>query len=97
MLAFALSLVSSVPQLLTSLRRPTDQPSSLSVSAWVMRCASQASWLFYAIVVHDLPVTVSAVFILTSAVLILAVETRRRATTPSTCSSTAVAVPAQVT
>jgi uncharacterized protein with PQ loop repeat len=78
LLAFGIGLFSSLPQLVTSLRRPADEPSSLSVSAWLLRCGSQVLWLFYAIVVHDLPVTISATVSFSSAVLILAVEARRR-------------------
>lgn len=78
LLAFAIGLVSSWPQLITSLTRPAHVPSAVSISAWLMRCASQAAWLFYALVLHDLAVTIAATVTLTSALVILAVELKRR-------------------
>lgn len=78
LLAFAIGLVSSWPQLVTSLTRPAHVPSAVSISAWLMRCGSQVAWLFYALVVHDLAVTIAATVTLTSALVILAVELRRR-------------------
>ena len=51
---------------------------SLSISAWLMRCGSQSLWLWYAVVLHDVPVTISATVTLSSAIVILAVEARRR-------------------
>jgi uncharacterized protein with PQ loop repeat len=81
LLAFAIGLVSSWPQLITSLTRPVHVPSAVSISAWLMRCASQAAWLFYALVLHDLAVTIAATVTLTSALVILAVELRRRPAT----------------
>jgi uncharacterized protein with PQ loop repeat len=77
LLAFGIGVISSWPQLLTSLRRPVGTPSSLSISAWWMRCLSQASWLFYAVVLHDVAVTISAVFLITTAALVLGIEHRR--------------------
>jgi uncharacterized protein with PQ loop repeat len=78
LLAFAIGLVSSWPQLITSLTRPVHVPSAVSISAWLMRCASQAAWLFYALVLNDLAVTIAATVTLTSALVILAVELKRR-------------------
>ena len=78
LLAFAIGLVSSWPQLITSLTRPVHVPSAVSISAWLMRCASQAAWLFYALVLHDLAVTIAATVTLTSALVILTVELKRR-------------------
>jgi uncharacterized protein with PQ loop repeat len=79
LLAFSIGLTSAWPQLLTSLTRPAGVPSALSISAWLMRCGSQTAWLFYAVVLHDLAVTISATFTLTSAIIILSVELRRNA------------------
>lgn len=78
LLAFGIGLFSALPQLITSLRRPADEPSSLSISAWLMRCGSQSLWLWYAVVLHDVAVTISATVTLSSAIVILAVEARRR-------------------
>lgn len=78
LLGFGIGLTAVWPQLVISLTRPAGEPSALSVSAWLMRAASQSAWLFYALVLHDTAVTVAATFTLASAVLILAVEHRRR-------------------
>lgn len=77
LLAFSIGLTAAWPQLVTSLTRPADVPSAVSTSAWLLRCASQLAWLCYALVLHDLTVTISATFTLASAITILAVELRR--------------------
>jgi uncharacterized protein with PQ loop repeat len=82
LLAFGVGLGSAWPQLLTSLRRRPGTPSAVSISAWLMRCGSQFAWLCYAIVLHDVAVTISASFILTSALVILTLELRRSVTDP---------------
>jgi hypothetical protein len=51
-------------------------PSAVSIGAWLLRCVSQVSWLFYAIVIADLSVTISACTLLSSAILVLAFERR---------------------
>ncbi|MEO8889377.1 MAG: PQ-loop domain-containing transporter [Jatrophihabitantaceae bacterium] len=95
LLAFGIGLTSALPQLRTSLRRPAGVPSAVSTSAWLMRCGSQSAWLCYALVLHDLTVTISATFTLAGAILILAVESRRSAAVPVQLRSTeALACPA---
>jgi uncharacterized protein with PQ loop repeat len=83
LLAFGIGLTSAWPQLLTSLRRRAGTPSAVSISAWLMRCGSQSAWLCYAVVLHDVAVTISASFTLTSALVILTVELRRTVTDPA--------------
>jgi uncharacterized protein with PQ loop repeat len=79
--AFGIGLISAVPQTIRSLTRPQPQTSAVSVLTWVLRAASQISWLFYALVLHDITVTISATFILiTSTVLILSESSRRAPT-----------------
>ncbi len=77
-LGFGIGLFSAVPQLIKSMRRPGHQLSAVSVPAWVLRGISQACWLFFAVVVGDLAVTISASFILTSSALLVVCELGRR-------------------
>lgn len=77
-LALAVVMASSWPQTLQSLIRTDRAASAVSLGAWAMRAASQVAWLFYALVMGDVPVTVGAIVTLTSALLLLAAETRRR-------------------
>jgi len=77
-LGFGIGLVSAVPQTIESLTRPYDEASAVSIPAWALRAASQVSWLTYAIARGDLTVTISATFILASALLLVATERRRR-------------------
>jgi uncharacterized protein with PQ loop repeat len=79
---FLLAAVSGVPQIVVSLTRRV-QTSAVSALTWVLRIASQACWLFYALVLRDVVVAVSASFILASAALVLvAVRARRPAAVP---------------
>jgi uncharacterized protein with PQ loop repeat len=80
---FAIGLISGLPQLVLSLTRRRGD-SAVSLLTWALRVASQACWLFYAVVVGDPVVAVSAAFLLTSAALVLVVElVRQPATAPA--------------
>jgi uncharacterized protein with PQ loop repeat len=77
LVAFGIGLVSTIPQTITSLtRRARD--SAVSLLAWAMRVASQGCWLLYALALHDHVVTISALVLLTNALLILVTERMRR-------------------
>lgn len=79
LVGLAIGLVSGIPQLVVSLsRRATD--SAVSLLAWALRIACQSCWLFYAIVIGDAVVTLSASFLLTNAALVLAAELMPRRT-----------------
>jgi uncharacterized protein with PQ loop repeat len=79
-LALSIGLVSAWPQTLESIARArSGGESAVSVSAWTLRAMSQICWLGYAVVLHDVPVTVAASVTLTSAVALLLVEVRRQA------------------
>jgi uncharacterized protein with PQ loop repeat len=73
------ALVSAVPQTVKSLSRRVPGASAVSLLAWLLRAASQLCWLTYAIAVNDGTVTIAAVFILSSALVVLAGELSRRA------------------
>lgn len=78
--AFGFGLVSSWPQTVESVARArSGGQSAVSVSAWVLRAASQLCWLIYALVLHDLPVTIAASVTLTSALALVVAETRHQA------------------
>jgi uncharacterized protein with PQ loop repeat len=77
LVAFSIGGCSSWPQVVASFTRDAGLPSAVSIGAWLLRCASQVAWLFYAVVIHDLPVTISACTLLASAILVLALERRR--------------------
>jgi uncharacterized protein with PQ loop repeat len=73
------ALVSSVPQTVRSLRsRGGQSASAVSLPSWVLRVGSQVCWLSYAVVLHDLTVTISAAFILSSALVLIGSELSRR-------------------
>jgi uncharacterized protein with PQ loop repeat len=72
-----IGVVSGLPQLVSSLRR-TAAASAVSPLTWALRVASQASWLSYGLMLHDLVVAFSAVFLLTNALAVLLLETARR-------------------
>ena len=77
--AIAIGLVSGLPQTAASLRgRRSGGGSAVSLLTWSIRVACQASWLFYAVMVHDLTVTVSAIVLLSNAVAIVLLESTRR-------------------
>lgn len=74
-IGFSFGLVSSWPQLYDSIgnwrRRVT---SGVSIPTWLLRVASQASWLAYGLGTHDTPVTIGAVVSLTTATGLLTLE-----------------------
>ena len=72
-----IGVVSGLPQLVRSLRRSGAQ-SAVSPLTWALRVASQAAWLSYGLMLHDLVVVFSATFLLTNALLVLLLETTRR-------------------
>jgi uncharacterized protein with PQ loop repeat len=76
-LAFAIGLTAAWPQTLESFSRVHEAQSAVSVPAWLLRAGSQACWLYYAVAMHDLTVTIAATVTLLSALLLLAIETRR--------------------
>jgi uncharacterized protein with PQ loop repeat len=76
--AIAMAIVSTMPQTIKSLLRKNVAVSAVSPMSWVLRIVSQASWLSYAITLHDMTVAVSAVVILGNAVVVLVRETSRR-------------------
>ena len=76
--AFALGIVSMLPQTVRSLRRAAGEVSGVSVPTWVLFCVSQACWLVYAMGVHDVVVTVSASWIIASSFAISTSELRQR-------------------
>ena len=77
---FSIGLVSIWPQLYDSVGNWRARAnSSVSVSTWVLRVASQVCWLGYAVMASDVPVFVSACVSLTLAVVLVALETAARA------------------
>jgi uncharacterized protein with PQ loop repeat len=78
LVAFGIGLVSAIPQTVTSLGRRRGE-SAVSLLTWVLRVASQGCWFFYAVVLHDRVVTISAAFLLLNALVILVAERVRRA------------------
>jgi uncharacterized protein with PQ loop repeat len=78
LLGFAIGLVSGLPQIAQTLARNRAESSAVSLLAWWLRAGSQACWLGYALVLHDVTVLVSAAFLLTSALVVVAGELARR-------------------
>jgi uncharacterized protein with PQ loop repeat len=78
--AFGIGLVSAVPQLITSIAGRQRTDSGVSVLSWLLRAASQVAWLIYALALHDVVVTISATFILASALVLVLIELSRRST-----------------
>ena len=78
-LAFGIGLAAALPQTLTSFARAGADESAVSIPAWLMRAGSQAAWLLYAILLSDVAVAVAASVTLASALLLLAIESRRPA------------------
>jgi uncharacterized protein with PQ loop repeat len=76
----AIGVVSGLPQLVRSVRR-TAAVSAVSATTWALRVASQGCWLSYGVMLGDLVVVFSALFLLTNALIVLALETARRPTT----------------
>jgi uncharacterized protein with PQ loop repeat len=78
-LAFSIGLFSSIPQLLDSVHTwRIGATSAVSVSSWTLKIASQVAWLGYGIGVGDRPVLISACVTLTSAALLVFLETSAR-------------------
>jgi uncharacterized protein with PQ loop repeat len=77
-IAFGIGIVSMFPQTVRSLRRAAGEVSAVSVATWVLFGVSQACWLVYALLVDDLVVTISACWILASALVISSSELRQR-------------------
>ncbi len=75
---FGIGLVSTLPQTIRSLTRPAGDPSAVSVATWALQGISQASWLAYALVRHDLTVSISASVLLTTAIVLVISESRVR-------------------
>jgi uncharacterized protein with PQ loop repeat len=73
-LGFGIGLISGVPQLIASFTRARRGASAVSIPAWVLRAFSQACWLFYALVLHDVSVSISATFLLVSSIVLVAGE-----------------------
>jgi uncharacterized protein with PQ loop repeat len=73
----AIGVVSGLPQLVASVRRRAGA-SAVSAPTWALRVASQACWLTYGVLVDDFVVLVSATFLMTNALAVLLLETRRR-------------------
>ena len=78
-IAVGMALISALPQTVKSLARKTATRSAVSPLSWVLRIASQSCWLAYAIALHDATVAVSAVVILSNAIVVLVRETTRPA------------------
>ena len=77
MIAFAIGLVAALPQVVKSLTGDRSAISAVSIPAWVLRAASQVAWLAYALILHDIVVTISAIFILVSSSTLVVAESRR--------------------
>jgi uncharacterized protein with PQ loop repeat len=73
-LAFAISLVSAAPQVITSIARRREGRSAVSIPAWLMRGVSQLFWLYYALILHNGPTLVSAVVVLVSVAIVVGLE-----------------------
>jgi uncharacterized protein with PQ loop repeat len=73
-LAFGLSLVSALPQTITSVSRRRDGRSAVSIPAWAMRGASSGCWLFYGVMMHDRPIVVSSLVTLASVAVVITAE-----------------------
>jgi uncharacterized protein with PQ loop repeat len=79
-LALVVGLFSAWPQVYDSVAglRAGEGTSGVSVSAWSLRVVSQTSWLVYALATRQTAVTLSASVALSTAVLLVAVESYRR-------------------
>ncbi len=73
-LAFALTLVAATPQVLTSVRRHQAERSAVSIPSWLMRGGSQVFWLCYGLILHNGPTALSAVVVLVSVAVVVAIE-----------------------
>ncbi|MGO9583336.1 MAG: PQ-loop domain-containing transporter [Acidimicrobiales bacterium] len=79
LIAFGIGIISTLPQTIRSLvGLPVGTTSAVSVPSWLLRAAAQSCWLVFAIGEGDAVVFASAVIILSSSLLLCAVELRRR-------------------
>ena len=81
-LAFGIGLIAAVPQTIRSVIGRHRPSSGVSVSAWFLRGAAQVFWLIFAVIQHDVVIMISGVFLLSSCVLLVAVERSRPAAVP---------------
>ena len=81
MVAFGIGLFSAWPQVVMTLRG-SSAAAGVSLATFGLRLTAGLGWLFYAVLDHDVPVLLSAVVMVSTTVLVLAVEARRR-TAPS--------------
>ena len=73
-LAFALTLIAASPQVITSVRRHQAGRSAVSIPSWLMRGGSQVFWLYYGLILHNGPTALSAVVVLVSVAVVVAIE-----------------------
>ena len=73
-LAFGLTLVAGTPQVVTSVRGRRAERSAVSIPSWLMRGGSQVFWLYYALIMHNGPTGLSAVFVLVSVAVVVTIE-----------------------
>jgi uncharacterized protein with PQ loop repeat len=74
--AFGIGMVSALPQIARSLLGSGG--AAVSIPTWLLYGAAQVCWLTYALIHHDAVVTVSAVFLIISSVLVSGGEGFRR-------------------
>jgi len=77
-LAFGIALFSAWPQVVTSLRG-TREAAGVSLTTFGLRLGAGLGWLAYAVLNHDWPVTLSAVVMVSTTLLVLGLEATRRA------------------
>jgi uncharacterized protein with PQ loop repeat len=75
--AFGIGMVSTLPQIARSLLGAGGD--AVSIPTWVLYGVAQLCWLAFAVIHRDLVVTISAVFLIVSSVLVSGSEWRRRA------------------
>jgi uncharacterized protein with PQ loop repeat len=80
--ALVVGLFSSWPQLYDSVAglRAGSGESGVSITTWSIKVVSQSSWLVYALATAQVAVTISATVALSTALLLVAVESYRRGT-----------------
>lgn len=78
-IAISIGVMSSLPQVVKSVRRPQHNRSAVSLSTWWMRVLSQSCWLAFAVLVRDWSVFASSLYVQTCNVTILTAESRRAA------------------
>ena len=78
-LAFSIGLFSSWPQLYDSFATwRAGNVSAVSLPTWSLRMSAQACWLAYAVLALDVPVLISAVVTLSSALALVVLEASTR-------------------